>query len=240
VSTDQTDGRETTDDPAETTADVEPSETSSDADGTPEARNGAEEGQAGEASSEDDANGDREEALDPEEKIEELTEKVEALEEERDELNDRVLRKAAEFENYRRRMDREKRRRHESGMLDVIEPVLEVLDDFERSIEAAEELQESQDAEKAYESLKGGVEMVFRKFRDTLENLGVEPIKAEGEPFDEELHEAMMRQPTEDEEPGTVLQEIRTGYRMDDRVIRHSRVVVAAEPSDEDSGNDDA
>jgi len=221
VSTDQTNGSQTTDESSETTADVE----SSDANGTPEDPT-------------DEQAADKEEAdegTDPEQKIEELTERVEALEEERDELNDRVLRKAAEFENYRRRMDREKKRRHEAGMLEVIEPVLEVLDDFERSIDAAEELQDSQDAQKAYESLKGGVEMVFRKFRDTLETLGVEPIEAEGKPFDEELHEAMMRQPSEEAEPGTVLQEIRKGYRMDDRVIRHSRVVVATEP-EEDEG----
>jgi len=220
VSTDQT--TEMHDDAAETDTDVDAAE---EADGTAESPDAA-----------DAADGKQDEA-DPEQKIEALTEKVEALEEERDELNDRVLRKAAEFENYRRRMEREKQRRYESGMLEVIEPVLEVLDDFERSIEAAEELQDSQDAEKAYESLKGGVEMVFRKFRDTLENLGVEPIKAEGESFDEELHEAMMRQPSEEAEPGTVLQEIRTGYRMEDRVVRHSRVVVAAEPS-ADEGED--
>lgn len=171
---------------------------------------------------------------DPDERIEALTERVEALEEEKEALNDKVLRKTAEFENYRRRMDREKKRRHEAGMLEVIEPILEVLDDFERSLDAADELDESDDPEQAYESLKGGVEMVFRKFRDTLENLGVEPIEAEGKPFDEELHEAMMRQPSEDAEPGTVLQEIRKGYRKDDRVIRHSRVVVAAEPSGDD------
>ncbi len=175
------------------------------------------------------------EADDPDEKIAALTERVDALKEERDELNDRVLRKAAEFENYRRRMDREKKRRHESGMLEVVEPILEVLDDFERSLDAAEELEDTQDAESAYESLKGGVEMVFRKFRDTLGTLGVEPIEAEGEPFDEELHEAMMRQPSDEVEPGTVLQEIRKGYRMGDRVIRHSRVVVATEPSDEEA-----
>lgn len=222
VSTNQTNGREMSDD---TTTDVEASEDTTETDGTTTAPDGS-----GEQSSDEEGQNPK----DPEQRIQELTEKVEALEEERDELNDRVLRKAAEFDNYRRRMDREKKRRHEAGMLDVIEPVLEVLDDFERSIDAAEELEDSQDAEKAYESLKGGVEMVFRKFRDTLENLGVEPIEAEGNAFDEELHEAMMRQPSEEVEPGTVLQEIRKGYRMDDRVIRHSRVVVASEPSDEE------
>ena len=186
----------------------------------------------------DAADGDEAPVEEPQQTIRELREQVAALQEERDELNDRVLRKAAEFENYRRRMDREKKRRHEAGMLEVIEPILEVLDDFERSIDAAEELEDTEDPEAAYESLKGGVEMVFRKFRDSLETLGVEPIEAEGRPFDEELHEAMMRQPAEDAAPGTVLQEIRTGYRLDDRVIRHSRVVVAADPDDDTASSE--
>ena len=223
MSTDPTNGRQTADE-------TEPSEQPTDeAPSSPEA-----DAEAAEAGSAPDAAGD------PAERIEALTEKVEALEEERDELNDKVLRKAAEFENFRRRMDREKKRRHEAGMVEVIEPILEVLDDFERSLDAAEELEDNQDPASAYESLKGGVEMVFRKFRDTLETLGVEPIEAEGKQFDESVHEAMMRQPSEEAEPGTVLQEIRKGYRMDDRVIRYSRVVVAAEPSGPEATEDDA
>lgn len=223
MSTDPTNGRQTTNDTS--TDSVQASDASEE-----EEQTELDDDQVPDENGEAEA----EELSEAEQRVQELTEKVEALKEERDELNDRVLRKAAEFENYRRRMDREKKRRHEAGMLEVIEPVLEVLDDFERSIDAAEELQENQDPEGAYDSLKGGVEMVFRKFRDTLENLGVEPIEAEGEPFDEELHEAMMRQPSEEEAPGTVLQEIRKGYRMEDRVIRHSRVVVAAEPTDDE------
>jgi len=171
---------------------------------------------------------------DPEaaETVDALREEVKALQQERDDLNDRLLRKTAEFENFRRRMDREKKRRHEAGKVTVIERMLEVVDDFERSLEAARDLEDSEDVESAYESLKGGVEMVFRKFQDQLQSLDVEPIEAEGKPFDEQYHEAMMRQPTDEAEPGTVLQEIRKGYTMGDRVIRHSRVVVAAEPSD--------
>ena len=172
------------------------------------------------------------------EELQRLRDELEDLREERDELNDRLLRKAAEFENFRRRMDREKKRRREAGKVTVLESMLEVLDDFERSLEAANDLEDAEDAEAAYESLKGGVEMVFRKFQDQLQSLGVEPIDAEGEPFDESLHEAMMRQPSDEAEPGTVLQEIRTGYTMDDRVIRHSRVVVAAEPSAADSSSE--
>jgi len=143
-----------------------------------------------------------------------------------------LLRKAAEFENFRRRMDREKKRRREAGKITVLESMLEVMDDFERSLDAAHDLDDAEDPEAAYESLKGGVEMVFQKFQDQLESLGVEPIEAEGEPFDEQLHEAMMRQPSEEAAPGTVLEEIQKGYTMGDRVIRHSRVVVAAEPSE--------
>ena len=166
------------------------------------------------------------------EKVDVLKDEVEALQEERDELNDRLLRKAAEFENFQRRMQREKKRRHRAGKERVIESMLEVLDDFERALDAAQDLDEADDATSAYESLKGGVEMVFRKFQDELQSLGVEPIEAEGEPFDEQLHEAMMRQPTDDAAPGTVVQEIRKGYTMGDKVLRHSRVVVAAESSD--------
>lgn len=172
------------------------------------------------------------------EKVDRLSDEIEELKEERDELNDRLLRKAAEFENFQRRMKREKKRRHEAGKVRVLESMLDVLDDFERSLDAARDLEDAEDPEAAYDSLKGGVEMVFRKFRDELQSLGVEPIEAEGQPFDEQLHEAMMRQPTDEAEPGTVLQEIRKGYTMDDRVIRHSRVVVAAEPSENGDADD--
>ena len=170
--------------------------------------------------------------------VERLREEIEELKEERDEMNDRLLRKAADLENLRRRMDREKKRRHEAGKIAVLESMLEVVDDFERSLEAAQDLDDAEDAEAAYESLKGGVEMVFRKFQDQLRSLGVEPIEAEGKPFDEQLHEAMMRQPSDEVEPGTVLQEVRKGYTMGDRVLRHSRVVVAAEPSEDGEAGD--
>ncbi|WP_263785811.1 nucleotide exchange factor GrpE [Salinibacter grassmerensis] len=172
--------------------------------------------------------------------VEALRDEVEGLKEERDELNERLLRKAAELENVRRRMDREKKRRHVAGKETVLESMLEVLDDFERSLDAAQDLDVSDDPESAYETLKGGVEMVYRKFQDQLQSLGVEPIEAEGQPFDEQLHEAMMRQPSDDVEPGNVLQEVQKGYTMGDRVLRHSRVVVAAEPSESSSAANSA
>nr|WP_272508149.1 nucleotide exchange factor GrpE [Salinibacter ruber] len=172
--------------------------------------------------------------------VEALREEVDGLKAEREELNERLLRKAAELENVRRRMDREKKRRHVAGKETVLESMLEVLDDFERSLDAAQDLDVSEDPESAYETLKGGVEMVYRKFQNQLQSLGVEPIEAEGQPFDEQLHEAMMRQPSDDVEPGNVLQEVQKGYTMGDRVLRHSRVVVAAEPSESGSAADSA
>lgn len=181
------------------------------------------------ASAPEDANGastdeatDTADADDPEAR-------VESLEEELDELNDRLLRQAAEFQNFRRRMKRENERRFTSGKKEVVLPMLDVLDDFERSIEAAEELEDAKNKEAAYEQLKSGVEMIFSKFVDELNTLGVEPIDAKGEPFNENEHEAMMQQPAPDDvEEGTVLEEIRKGYRMDDQVLRHSRVIVAS------------
>lgn len=157
-----------------------------------------------------------------------LQARLERLEDEKAQLNDRLLRTAAEFENFRRRSQKQKERRYEAGKVDAIRSMLDVLDDFERSVDAADQMEEVQDLETAYASLKGGIEMVVQKFRDELKGLGVTPIEAEGEPFDEAVHEAMMQQPASDDtEPGTVVQEIRKGYRLNDRVIRHSRVIVA-------------
>lgn len=171
------------------------------------------------------SNGDHDAADVP---VDELRERLASVQDELEEINEKYLRKAAEFENYRRRMDRETRRRYDAGKIDVVKAMLDVLDDLERSVDAAEELKEAQDAETAYESLRGGVDMVHRKFKDALNQIGIERIDAEGDPFDESLHEAMMQQPAPDDvEPGTVLNEVQTGYRMGDRVIRHSRVIVA-------------
>jgi len=205
---------------------VETSDATTDPNGTPpEAPADAESSDAPEHQAEAADDGHRDEpAEEPSPEAQ-----VAALKEEQEELNDRLLRQAAEFQNYRRRMQREKKKFLRSGKKEVVLPLLDVLDDFQRSIDAAEQLQEQDDLEGAYESLRSGVEMVFQKFLDELEGVGVEPIEAEGKPFDESEHEAMMQQPApEGVEAGTVLNEIRKGYRLDDQVLRHSRVVVAS------------
>ena len=108
--------------------------------------------------------------------------------------------------------------------------MLEILDDFTRSLDATKQLEEQQDQPgDGYEKLKEGVELVYEKFKSELSRLGVEPIEAIGQPFNENEHEALMQQPApEDTAPGTVIDEIQKGYRMGERVLRHSRVVVAA------------
>ena len=142
---------------------------------------------------------------------------------------EQVLRQVAEFQNYRRRMEREYATQLQRGRIQAIEPMLNVLDDFRRSLDAAEQVAEQNEGGAAYDALKAGVELVYQNFSDVLKKLGVEYIDAVGQPFDENLHEALMQQPApEGTEPGTVLAEMQRGYRLGDRVLRHSRVIVAA------------
>ncbi len=158
-----------------------------------------------------------------------LEDEVHRLKDERDQLQEKLLRQAAEFQNFKRRTERDQAQMLESGKVQALLPMLEVLDDLERSLQAAVELEQTEEPGPAYVSLRDGVDQVHQKFIDELQRLGVEPIEAVGQPFNEKEHEAMMQQPApEDAEPGIVLQEIKRGYRMGDRVIRHSQVIVAS------------
>lgn len=142
-------------------------------------------------------------------------------------LEDQVRRRAAEFQNYRRRTQTDLSQASERGRAEVITRLLDVLDDLHRSRQAAEQAAENEEGGPLYDALKQGVDLVSRKFEDALAALGVETIEAEGQPFDENLHEAIGRQEVEDAEPGTVLTEVQRGYTLGDRVLRHARVIVA-------------
>lgn len=166
------------------------------------------------------------EAVQNAEATDDTTEKLTA---ELHQSRDQILRQAAEFQNYRRRMEREYATQVQRGRIEVIEPMLNVLDDFRRSLDAAEQVAEQSEGGAAYDALKTGVDLVYQNFSDVLQKIGVEYIEAVGQPFDENLHEALMQQPApEGTAPGTVLAEIQRGYCLGDRVLRHSRVVVAA------------
>lgn len=162
--------------------------------------------------------------------MEDLKTILEETRAELDETKDKLLRKAAEFQNYRRRTEEEKSSLVEFGKGLVIQQFLDVLDDVRRSLEAAEQAEEQQEQEPgpAYNALKDGVELVYKKFLDELGKHNVEPIEAVGRPFNENEHEAMMQREDEDAEPGTVLEEMQKGYRIGDRVLRHSKVIVAS------------
>ena len=156
--------------------------------------------------------------------------KLDQVQAELAETKDQLVRQAASFQNFRRRTQQEKERNTRQAKGKVLQRMLDVLDDMDRSLEAVADVQDQDepDYEAAYTSLREGVEMVHDKFAAELERLGVEPIEAVGKPFDENEHEAMMQQPApNDVEEGTVLQEVQKGYRLEDRVLRHARVVVA-------------
>ncbi|HYE96579.1 MAG TPA: nucleotide exchange factor GrpE [Rubricoccaceae bacterium] len=138
-------------------------------------------------------------------------------------LQDQLLRRAADFQNYRRRTDQELGEARERGRGEVVTELLDVLDDLQRTLEAAREAAHPADP------LLQGVELVVRKFEEALARFGVVPIEAVGQPFDPHLHDALMQQPSPGPEApsGTVLAEVQRGYRLGERVLRHARVIVA-------------
>jgi molecular chaperone GrpE len=159
--------------------------------------------------------------------IDELEAELDRHREQTRQLEEQLLRRAAEFQNYRRRTDLELGQAAARGRGEVVVKMLDVLDDLQRSLDAAEQANDAEQGGSTYEALKTGVDLVCKKFEDTLHALGVEPIDAVGQPFDENQHEAMMQQPVPEAASGTVVGEIQRGYRMGDRVLRHARVIVA-------------
>ncbi|PAP78044.1 nucleotide exchange factor GrpE [Rubrivirga marina] len=148
--------------------------------------------------------------------------------EEIDRLQDRLLRLTAEYDNYRRRSLTDREEAVRQGRRAVLIPILDVYDDLTRSLDAAQRAAQQDSGSPSFDALSQGIELVFQKFSDALQRVGVTPIEAVGKPFDEHEHEAMMQQPApEGTESGTVLAEIQPGYRLGDRVLRHARVIVA-------------
>ena len=139
-----------------------------------------------------------------------------------EQLRDQLQRKVAEFENYRRRTDEEKSALIRYGHEGLLVQLLPVLDDFDRSMKAGADF-------KDFDAFYAGIELLRSKFLKVLENKGLAAIRAKGEPFDVHLHEAVLQVPSADVEPGTVVDEVETGYTLYDRVIRHTKVIVSSE-----------
>ena len=136
-----------------------------------------------------------------------------------DELNEKFLRQAAEFENFKRRNARERIELIQTAGRDVITDLLDVVDDSER---AQKQMETTNDLELITE----GVSLVFSKLRNTLTAKGLRAMEAKGKPFDPDLHEAIAEIDAGDEMKGKVIDEIQKGYYLNDKIIRYAKVVV--------------
>lgn len=145
--------------------------------------------------------------------------KNDALKEKIEELEDRVKRQMAEFENFRKRTEREKSAMFETGAKSVIEKILPVVDNFERGLAAIPE-------EEKGTPFAEGMEMIYKQLMQELEKMDVKPIPAIGEEFDPEFHNAVMQVESEEYESGIIAQELQKGYTYRDSVVRHSMVAV--------------
>jgi molecular chaperone GrpE len=144
---------------------------------------------------------------------------LEELRREKDALQDRLLRTAAEFDNYRKRIDRERRDLAEFAAADILSEFLPILDNFERALQAPS----GGDAE----AFKKGVELIHKQIFDLLRKRGVKPIDALGMDFDPNFHQAVIHETSDDHREGEVMQELQRGYMLGDRLLRPSMVKVA-------------
>ena len=147
--------------------------------------------------------------------------KADAAKEKIAELEDRVKRQLAEFENFRNRTEKEKQTMFEIGAKSVIEKILPVIDNFERGLATVPEDQQG-------DAFVEGMNKIYRQMMTELDNIGVKPIEAVGCEFDPNLHNAVMQVENEELESGTVAQELQKGYTYRDTVVRHSMVSVVS------------
>ncbi|MDW8106465.1 MAG: nucleotide exchange factor GrpE [Armatimonadota bacterium] len=155
--------------------------------------------------------------------IEQLQARVAELEQAYEEQRNLYLRALADFQNYRRRQQEEMERQRALLLESLMEELLPILDNFERALQAAE-------ATRDLEPLLEGVRLTERQIKALLSRYDIHPIEAVGQPFDPNLHEAIQRVETDDYEDGIVIDEVERGYRMGERVLRPSRVIVARRP----------
>jgi len=139
---------------------------------------------------------------------------LQALKEERDGLYDRLLRKQAEFENYKKRIDRERSEFAQFASAELMRELLNVLDSFDRAFQnTGGDL--------------GGFQLIYKQLQDTMGRFGLKAIDTKGQTFDPNIHQAVATQPTDDVEENTVVEEARKGYTLNGRLLRPAMVVVS-------------
>ncbi len=158
--------------------------------------------------------------ISPSGKIKILKQRLQNSEQQIAELKDQLLRKAAEFENYKKRREGELGQLISNANADLIASILPVIDDLERSLKFDLDAGDSK-------TFFQGVELIHKNLSKILENQGVKLIQAVGQPFDPESHAALLQVENKDFPSGTVVQEHLKGYTMNDRVLRHSQVLVS-------------
>lgn len=146
-------------------------------------------------------------------------EKKDKSKEKIEELEDRVKRQMAEFDNFRKRTEKEKSQMFETGAKSVVEKILPVVDNFERGLSSVA-------AESESDGFVEGMNMVYKQLLQELENLGVKPIEAVGREFNPDFHNAVMQVESDEYESGIIAQELQKGYTYRDSVVRHSMVAV--------------
>jgi len=161
----------------------------------------------------------------------ESTLQMEELQKQVDQYKDLLLRKAAEFDNYKRRIESETTNILKYATESLVEDLLPVLDDFERSLKHRKESKDN-------DALVKGIELIYQKLVKVLEGRGVKPFDTVGKEFNVEYHDALMQIPRSDVPHHTILEEVEKGYTLNDKVIRHAKVVVSSTPYEAPSGTD--
>jgi len=147
-------------------------------------------------------------------------EREQVLERERDQFYDLLLRKSAEFDNYRKRVERERREQAERSVADLLADLLPVVDDLERALKA----EAAGDQASAYRT---GVELIHRQMLELLKRRGVEPFSSIGADFDPNVHQAVVSEDAPDRRDGEIIEEFRRGYKVGERLLRPAMVKVA-------------
>ena len=164
--------------------------------------------------------------------LEALSEELEQARHSATSFKDQLLRKAAELENYRRRTETDISNIIRNANEGLLLSLLPVLDDFERSLKHRTDSTES-------DPVTQGIQLIYTKLLRILEGHGLVPFESTGRPFDVEYHDALLQMPSADHPPQTVLEEVERGYKLNDRVIRHAKVIVSALPAGDPPGAGD-
>ena len=172
----------------------------------------------------DNPSGSHELEMLPTNAVRELETQMENLRKEKDEIYDRLLRKHADFENFRKRIEKDKREFQQYALSDIVGDLIFILDNFERALSHADESSNPE--------YRKGVELIYRQLKDLLEKRGLKIIESKGQKFDPNFHEAVAREPRNDVEEGTILEELQRGYFFQNRLLRPAMVKVSYSPDE--------